>query len=115
MISVSPKLGEFLTKLTQTPDLETAFWQIFNEYVTMKTAALREANNVYGRKWGMTFDEFTRRCQDGTLNQDAYSGMLSRIFGDGSRRSLYYAITNHWLCNGCRHVCLGTNERFILN
>lgn len=80
MISVSPKLGEFLTKVTQTPDLETAFWQIFNEYVTMKTAALREANNVYGRKWGMTFDEFTRRCQDGTLNQDAYSWDVEQDF-----------------------------------
>lgn len=73
MITVSPKLGEFLTKVTQTPDLETAFWRIFTEYVSMKLAVLREANKDFERKWGMTFAEFAQQCQDGTLKEDAYS------------------------------------------
>lgn len=80
MIAVSPKLGEFLTKVTQTPDLETAFWRVFNEYVAMKMAALREANNEYERKWGLTFDEFTRRCQEDTLKEDAYSWNVEQDF-----------------------------------
>ena len=80
MITVSPKLGEFLTKVTQTPDLETAFWQVFNEYVAMKMAALREANSSYERKWGMTFDEFARQSRDGTLKEDAYSWNVEQDF-----------------------------------
>ena len=73
MIAVSPKLGEFLTKATQTPDIEAAFWQIFNEYVSMKLAALRETDKKFERKWEMTFDEFTQQFRDGTLKEDAYS------------------------------------------
>lgn len=73
MIAVSPKLGEFLTRVTQTPDLEAAFWQVFNEYVAMKMAALRQANKDYESKWGMTFDEFARQSRDGTLKENAYS------------------------------------------
>jgi len=73
MIAVSPKLGEFLTKATQTSDLETAFWRVFNEYVAMKMAALRETTNGYERKWGMTFDEFAQQCRDGKLKENAYS------------------------------------------
>ena len=73
MITVSPKLGELLTKTTQTSDLETAFWRIFNEYVTMKMTALRETANGYERKWGMTFDEFGQQCRDGKLKENVYS------------------------------------------
>ncbi len=73
MITVSPKLGEFLTKVTQTSDLETAFWRVFNEYVAMKMAALRETTNVYERKLWMTFDEFAQQCRDGKLKENAYS------------------------------------------
>ena len=80
MITVSPKLGEFLTKVTQTPDLETAFWQVFNEYVAMKMAALRNANKDYERKWGMTFDEFARQSKDDTLKEDAYSWNAEQDF-----------------------------------
>ncbi|MHB8779565.1 MAG: hypothetical protein ACYC6R_17675 [Anaerolineales bacterium] len=80
MIAVSPKLGEFLTKATQTPDLETAFWRIFNEYVAMKMAALREANKDYERKWGMTFDEFARQSRENTLKEDAYSWDVEQDF-----------------------------------
>ncbi len=80
MFAVSPKLGEFLTKVTQTPDLETAFWRIFNEYVEMKLAALRDSNENYERKWGMTFDEFARKSKDGALKEDAYSWNVEQDF-----------------------------------
>ena len=82
MITVSPKLGEFLTKVTQTPDLETAFWQVFNEYVAMKLAALHETNKEYERKWGMTFEEFARQSRDGILEEDAYSWKVEQDFWD---------------------------------
>lgn len=82
MITVSPKLGEFLTKVTQTSDLETAFWQVFNEYVAMKMAALREANRNYERKWEMTFDEFSRQSRDGVLKADPYSWDVEQDFWD---------------------------------
>lgn len=80
MITVSPKLGEFLTKVTHTPDLEAAFWQVFNDYVAMKTAALRETNKEYERKWGMTFEDFMRQSQDGYLKENAYSWNVEQDF-----------------------------------
>jgi hypothetical protein len=46
----------------------------------MKMAALRETNNSYERKWGMTFDEFARQSRDGTLKEDAYSWNVEQDF-----------------------------------
>lgn len=82
MIAVPPKLGELLTKATQTSDLETAFWRIFNEYVAMKLELLRETNRAYERKWGMTFDEFARQSQDNTLKENIYSWKVEQDFWD---------------------------------
>jgi len=73
MVTVSPRLGEFLTKATQTPDLETALWKVLSEYVELKSKALREQIAQFEQKWGMSFEEFSRRCQEGTLQTDPYS------------------------------------------
>jgi len=80
MIAVSPKLGEFLTKVTQTSDLETAFWRVFNEYVEMKIASLRSAIADYEQKWGMSFEEFSRQSREGTLKENAYSWNVEQDF-----------------------------------
>ena len=73
MIVISPKLGELLTRTTQTPDMETALWKIVSEYLDFKIAALRETVSQFERKWNMTLDEFSDRCREGTLDQDAYA------------------------------------------
>ena len=73
MIAVPPRLGEFLTRTAQTPDLESALWKILSEYVDMKIEVLNDKINQFEQKWGMSFVEFQRNCQDGTLDKDSYS------------------------------------------
>jgi hypothetical protein len=80
MVAISPRLGELLTRATQTPDLGTALWKVVSEYVDMKIASLSETIAQYERKWNMPFDEFSRRCQDGTLGQDAYAWNTEQDF-----------------------------------
>lgn len=55
----------------------------------MKTEALREANKEYERNWGMTFEEFARQSEDGTLKEDAFSWNVEQDFGAGNRPSPY--------------------------
>jgi hypothetical protein len=73
MIALSPRLGVLLTRTTQTPDLETALWKVITEYVDMKIAALKENIAQFEQKWNMSFDEFSSRCRDGSLDKDVYS------------------------------------------
>lgn len=82
MIAVSPKLGELLTRTAQTSDLETALWKILSEYVDMKRTALRERIAHYEQKWGMSFEEFSRRSRAGTLGEDIYAWEVEQDFWD---------------------------------
>lgn len=85
MIAISPKMGEFLTKITQTPDLEAALWQVFNDYVSLKTKSLRETIAEYEQKWGMSFDEFSRHIQEETLKVSPYSWEVEQDFWEWER------------------------------
>ena len=80
MISMSPKLGELLVRTTQTPDLETALWQVLSEYIDLKIAALGEIIAPLENKWHMSFDEFSSRMRAGTLGQDIYSWQVEQDF-----------------------------------
>jgi len=80
MISMSPRLGELLTRATQTPDLETALWKVLSEYVDMKIAALKETVARFEQKWGMPLAEFSQRCREGTLDGDIYSWDVEQDF-----------------------------------
>ena len=80
MIGMSPRLGELLTRATQTPDLETALWKVLSEYVDMKIATLKETVARFEQKWGMTLAEFSQRCREGTLDEDIYSWGVEQDF-----------------------------------
>ena len=80
MVALSPRLGEFLTKAAQVPDLETALWKVLLEYVDLKRKALEEEIAQFERKWGMTFEEFSQRCREGSLSEDAYSWEVEQDF-----------------------------------
>jgi hypothetical protein len=77
---MSPKMGELLTRATRTPDLETALWKVLSEYVDMKTSALKGTIARFEQKWGMSFDEFSRRTRERTLDKDAYSWEVEQDF-----------------------------------
>jgi hypothetical protein len=80
MLTLSPRLGELLTRATQTPDLETALWKVLSEYVDLKVAALTETNQQFEKKWKVSFDEFVRRSHDNTLGKDVYGLEVERDF-----------------------------------
>ncbi len=80
MLAISPRLGELLTRATQTPDLETALWKVLSEYVDMKLVSLDETISNFERKWNMSFDVFSQKCKDGTLDQDPYSWEVEQDF-----------------------------------
>ena len=80
MVTLSPQLGVFLTKATQTPDLETALWKVLLEYVELKREALREQITQFEGKWEMSFEEFSRLCREGALQADPYSWEVEQDF-----------------------------------
>ena len=85
MIAVSPRLGELLIKVAQTPDLEAALWKVVNEYIELKINSLKEQVKRFEQKWGMSFEEFSRRCKDGSLDVDPYSWEVERDFWEWER------------------------------
>lgn len=70
---VSPRVGALLTRITETPDLDTALWKMLGEYVDFKTQALRQQIQTFEKKWGVSFAEFARRLETETLGQDPYT------------------------------------------
>ena len=82
MMTLSPQTSLLLTKITDTPDLETALWRVLHDYTGLKTQQLRQQIETLELKWGMTFDEFSRRCESENLDQDPYAYDVESDFWD---------------------------------
>lgn len=72
-VTMSPRIGALLTQITETPDLETALWKVLSEYIDLKMRLLTQRIEEFEAKWGMTFEEFSERCEAEMLDQDAYA------------------------------------------
>ncbi len=72
-VTVSPRVGALLTQVTDLPDLEAALWKVLSDYIDLKTESIRAEIRAFESKWGMTFDEFGERCEEGTLEADPYA------------------------------------------
>ena len=72
-LSVSPRIGVLLSQVAETPDLETALWEILADYIDLKMEFLKQRIQKFESKWKMTFEEFSERGQNGKLGQDAYT------------------------------------------
>jgi hypothetical protein len=79
-ITVSPRAGVLLTQVTETADLETALWKVLSEYIDLKIGFLRQRIQEFESKWGMTFDQFSERCQAENLGQDPYAYEVEHDF-----------------------------------
>jgi len=71
--SVSPRVGALLTRITETPDLDTALWKMLGEYVDLKSQMVRQQIQTFEKKWEMSFAEFAQRVETETLGQDPYA------------------------------------------
>ena len=80
MQAISPKLGEFLVKVTRSKDIEDAFYRVFSDYLALKIASLAKTSEGFKKKWGMDFDEFQRDLKDGALKKDTYAFDTERDF-----------------------------------
>lgn len=100
-MTVSPQAGLFLTKIADTPDFETALWKVLHEYVDLKLKQIRQEINVLELKWGMTFPEFSQRCEDGSLEDDPYAYAVEKDFWDWEKfvtlRDHYEALQARWM------------------
>ena len=101
MIALPPRLGELFTQATQTPDLETALWKVLSEYLDLKLDALGERIAEFELKWDMSFEEFSSRCQEGSLEKDAYSYEVEKDFWEWEKaftlRRHYKALRSQWM------------------
>ncbi len=73
MSAISPKLGEFLVKITRSKSIDEAFHEIFSDYLELKLRNLQETSEEFEKKWGMNLEEFKKNLKEGTLKEDAYS------------------------------------------
>ena len=100
-MAISPRAGVLLTKMTETPDLETALWKMLSEYTDLKTKVLRQQIEAFESKWGGTFEEFSERCQSGTLGQDPYAYEVESDFWDWEKAETllqhYGALQIRWM------------------
>lgn len=79
-ISIPPRLGALLTELVEIPDIGMALRKVLSEYLELKSKALEERIAAFEAKWGMSFEEFSQKCAEGTLAGDAYSYEVERDF-----------------------------------
>ena len=100
-MTISPRAGVLLTKMTETPDLETALWKMLSEYTDLKTKVLRQQIEAFESKWEGTFEEFSERCQAGTLGLDPYAYEVESDFWDWEKAETllhhYKALQIRWM------------------
>ena len=80
VVSMPPRLGGLLTELAEVPDIGLALRKVLSEYLEFKSKALEERIAAFETKWNMSFDEFSRKCAQGTLAGDAYSYEVENDF-----------------------------------
>jgi len=77
---MSPQLGVLLTKIAAVPDLKMALWKVLSEYLELKCNALENRIAGFEARWDMPFEEFSRKCAEGTLIKDPYSYEVEKDF-----------------------------------
>lgn len=101
MITVSPKVGELLVRITQTPDVDLALRKILTEYLELKIKEIGEKIKAFEDRWGLSFEEFSHKCQNESLNQDIYSYEVEREFWEWERletlRKHYCELESRWM------------------
>ena len=101
VVSMPPQLGGLLTELAEVPDIGMALRKVLYEYLELKCKALKERIAAFEAKWDMSFDEFSRKCAEGTLAEDAYSYEVERDFWEWEQavtlQSHYESLRLQWM------------------
>ena len=101
VISLPPRIGAFLTQVTETTDLETALLKVLTEYISLKIASLKQRIEGFESRWAMTFDEFARLVENDTLDRDLFSYDVESDYWDweGAETLLkhYEKLQSQWM------------------
>ncbi len=101
MIRLSPKLGQFLVKATQSTDLEIALKQVLREYLVLKLKDLNKELEGFESKWNMPFDKFKEKGSKGEIDQDIFSYDVERDFWAWERadtlKKHYESMRSQWI------------------
>jgi hypothetical protein len=85
MLTLSPKLGEFLIKAAETADIDMALRKILFEYLELKLKELQGQIKKFEGKWEMSFEEFSAKCKQKEIGKDIYSYEVEKDFWDWER------------------------------
>ncbi len=101
MIKLTPKLGEFLVKATQIPDLEMALKQILREYLDLKLTDLNKEVKKFEKRWKMSFNEFLEKSKKGEIGKNLFSYETEKDFWNWERletlRKYYKELRSQWM------------------
>ena len=100
MVTISPRIGALLTRVAETPDIETALWKVLLDYIDLKLAKLSQQVADFEAKWDMPFAEFSKRIEEKQLDQDAYSFEVEKDFWDWEKAETllkhYTTLRSQW-------------------
>ena len=101
MLTLSPKLGNFLIKAAETADIDMALRKILFEYLDLKLKELQGQTKNFEEKWGMSFEEFSAKCKQKEIGKDIYSYEVEKDFWDWERvetlRQHYGELKSQWM------------------
>ncbi len=80
MLTISPRLGEFLIKTTKAKDIDDALGKVFLDYLELKLKNLQETIEKFQNKWKMNFDGFKKKIKDKMFEKEAYSFSVEQNF-----------------------------------
>jgi hypothetical protein len=71
--TISPRAGNLLARVAETPDLEAALWKVLSDYIQLKIQSLQNEIQQFEAKWDMSFAEFSEKFADNALPVDSYA------------------------------------------
>ena len=99
-ISLPPRLGVFLTEVTDIPDMDSALRKVLAEYLELKFKAIDAKIAHFEAKWGMSFADFADQCAEGKLEQDPHSYEVEKDFWEWEQavtlKKHYESISVQW-------------------
>lgn len=66
-VTLSNPIYEILQQTTGDSDINNALSKILKDFFRLKTQALHEQIAMYEKKYGMSFSEFEKACEDGRI------------------------------------------------
>jgi len=101
MLTLSPKIVEFLIRAAEMPDIEMALRKILFEYLDLKLKELQGQAKEFEEKWSMSFEEFSAKCKEKEIGEDVYSYEVEKDFWDWEKietlRKHYGEVKSQWM------------------